>query len=114
MCIAEQAILWRRSDGTSVEITAKITAPASGSEGRWSCYVSIDGIDNNSEEVVGGSSMQALKLALDHLSSRMRYLLKKGEVFSFVDEPDDQWDEEAIHLVFGSTSVSNISSRPTP
>ena len=113
MCVAEQAILWRRSDGTSVEIVAKVTAPASGSDGRWSCYVSIDGIDNSAEEVAGGSSMQAIKLALDHLSSRMRYLLKKGEVFSFVDEPDDQWDEEAILLVFGGASGSNFSPKPT-
>jgi hypothetical protein len=107
-------MLWRRPDGTSVEITAKFTVPACGSDGRWSCFVSIDGIDNSPEEVAGGSSMQAVKLALDHLSSRMRYLLNKGEVLSFVDEPDDHWDEEAIHLVFGGTSGSNFSSKPTP
>ncbi len=57
--------------------------------------------------------MQAVKLALDELSSRMRHLINSGEVFYFVDDPEDLWDEEAIRLAFGGTSGSNFSSEPT-
>jgi hypothetical protein len=111
--VAEQEILWRRSDGSSKVITAKISAPSSRTDGGWSCNVRIDGIDDRNSEVAGGSSIQAVKLALDELSSRMRHLIYSGEMFYFVDDPEGLWDEEAIRLAFGGAFGSNFSSKPT-
>ena len=58
--------------------------------------------------------MQTVKLALDELASRIRHLINSGEMFYFVDDPEDLWDEDAICLAFGGASGSNFSSKPTP
>lgn len=89
--IASLSILWLRSDGAETLIEANIGEPYQIDEQTWACPASLVGVDGRYPDIVGGSSLQALSLALGLVKSRLGHMLEDKAKLVY---PEDrtEWD----------------------
>lgn len=74
--IASQSILWLRPDGAETLIEANIGEPYQIDDYTWACPASLIGVDGRYPDMVGGSSLQALSLALGLVTTRLGHMLE--------------------------------------
>lgn len=89
--IAYESILWLRSDGTELMIEAKIGEPYQTDSQTWACPAALDGVDGRYPDIVGGSSLQALALAVRLVVTRLGHMLEDNAQLVY---PEDRtpWD----------------------
>ena len=73
--IASEDILWLRADGSETLIEARVGEPYQVDTVTWACPAALDGVDGRYPDIVGGSSLQALSLALKLIATRLGHML---------------------------------------
>jgi hypothetical protein len=101
--IASEELLWHKADGSQTKLTARVGMPYRVDGDHYRCPVELVGLDGRYPDVAGESSMQALCLATNLLTTRLRHLLEAGERVLYVkdDQSGSAWDVETLNAVFG-------------
>jgi len=73
--IASDDILWLRADGTEALIQARVGEPYQIDAQTWACPAELLGVDGRYPDIVGGSSLQALSLAIKLVATRLGHML---------------------------------------
>lgn len=93
--IASDSILWLRADGSETLIEARIGEPYQVDAGTWACPAVLDAVDGRYPDIVGGSSLQALSLALDLIATRLGHMRADNAQLVY---PEDRtpWDSSSL------------------
>lgn len=60
--------------------------------------------------MVGGSSLQALGLAMRLVATRISHLLEAGEVLVYPCDRSERWDMNTLGNVFGTLALNEVQS----
>lgn len=104
--IANEKILWIQPTGEEVVIVASIGIPHSLDNETWACPAQLEGVDGRYPDMVGGSSLQALGLAMSLVATRISHLLERGEVLVYPCDPTERWDMNSLRNVFGTLTLN--------
>ncbi|WP_266183195.1 hypothetical protein [Dyella humicola] len=98
--IAKEVIFGRFPNGDLFEIRIEIGAPYSwqGDEDEWACPVKLHPLYPNLRDIHGGSSLQALCLAISLAKSLLDAFLEKGGELTYGE--NGTFD---VNAVFGTT-----------
>jgi len=98
--IASADFLFVTPDGDRREVTLRVAKPYEVSSIEWACPSEIQGHEPRYSDAHGGSSLQALCLAIALVRSRVEnFISKGGRVFG--REDDLEWDPRHVMAVFG-------------
>lgn len=89
--VATEEIIWLRGDGDEIPIQASI-GKLYEQVGAWACPAALIGVDGRYPDIVGGSSMQALHLAMRLIRQRLEHLIEAGEVLVYLNDRNCRWD----------------------
>lgn len=98
--IATEEIIWLREDGDEILIQANVGKPYE-QVGAWACPAALMGVDGRYPDIVGGSSMQALHLAIRLIRQRLSHLIDAGEVLVYRNDRNCRWDLDSLNTSFG-------------
>jgi hypothetical protein len=98
--IASYELTRLKADGSEGRLVARVGVPYRIGEHEWACAVDLDGDVGRAVDIRGGSSMQALCLAIGFLRTRLGHLVAKNERLQHAGGGDD-WGLDEIDLVFG-------------
>jgi hypothetical protein len=107
--IAKETFIGRRAEGDAFEIHVEIGVPYPwhGSDDEWACPVKIDPLYPNLRDIHGGSSLQALCLALRLTKSLLDDFVEKGGKLIYGSVADDGIPELSsnvdLNATFGTT-----------
>ena len=98
--IAKETMFGRLPDGERFEINVEIGAPYQwpGEADEWACPVSVAPLYPKLRDIHGGSSLQALCLALSLAKSLLDGFVEKGGELT-----QDSGEGFALNAVFGTT-----------
>ena len=100
--IACDEFLWRKADGSEVELIARVGIPYKAGDGSYRCPVELVGLDGRYPDIAGGSSMQAVCLATSLLATRLTHLVEAGENLVGTEDRDgSSWDLATLNAIFG-------------
>ena len=99
--VASSELLWLKTDGSEVVVTARVGIPYQTDENEHRCAVEIVGFDGRYSDMAGASSLQALSLAIGLLATRLEDLLKEGGRLVYPDDRSIDWDSESLKSLFG-------------
>ena len=98
--IASCELIWRKADGSEVRLVARVGVPYEIGDHAWACATELDGYGGRAVDIRGGSSMQALCLAIGFLRSRLAHLVAMDERLQHVQGGGD-WNLDQLDAVFG-------------
>jgi hypothetical protein len=99
--IATAKLIWLQHSGAEVRIVARVGVPYPLDDRTWACAAELQGVDSRYLDIFGGSSMQALNLAIGVVAARLGHLLERGERLVDADDPRCAWDYGMLHSTFG-------------
>ncbi|MRW83860.1 hypothetical protein GJ698_07090 [Pseudoduganella sp. FT26W] len=97
--IATHDFIWHKKDGTTAPVQVMIGAPYRKNID-WACPCAIFGFEGRYSDIVGISSLQAMSLALNLVSKRLKWLIENGEILD-LSEDGKHLDLELITSLFG-------------
>jgi hypothetical protein len=98
--IAMQELVWLKQDGSEVRLVARVGTPYPIDERTWACACELEGRGGRIVDIRGGSSMQALGLAIGLVRSQLAHLIEKDGRLRNA-ESDEDWSLDQIDAVFG-------------
>ena len=103
--IATYQLVWSKQDGSETRIVVRVGAPYPIDERTWACACELEGHGGRTLDIHGGSSMQALCLAINLVRSQLAHLIETGERLLYAEGGGD-WDLNQIDVVFGRGFVA--------
>jgi hypothetical protein len=98
--IAREELVWVRRDGSEVSVTALTGAPYKIDGIGWACPTELSGVDSQYPDMRGGSSMQAICLAIRLIKTRLGHLLDDNETIYDIDDRTEKWDQARLAVAF--------------
>jgi len=98
--IASYELTWLKADGSAVPLVARVGVPYRIGEHEWACALDLEGDVGRAVDIRGGSSMQALCLAIGFLRTRLGHLVAQNGRLRHPGGGDD-WGPGEIDAVFG-------------
>lgn len=114
--IAKETILGCLAEGEAFEIRVEIGVPYPwrGSDEEWACPVKVDPLHPNLRDIHGGSSLQALCLALRLVKSLLDDFVEKGGQLTYGSTGDTGIDDLTgnvdLDAIFGTTRHSSFEN----
>jgi hypothetical protein len=103
--VAAQDFIFLGSDGDRREVKIRIGKPYEVSAIEWACPSEILGYEPRYPDAHGGSSLQAICLAVLLLRSRVEdFMSKGGRVLGLEDNLE--WDSKGIAATFGASGAN--------
>lgn len=93
--IAVDNIVWLQADGSETLIEVKVGEPYQVDAHTWACPAALVGVDGRYPDIIGGSSLQALSLALKLIATRLGHMLANNAQLM---HPEDRspWDSSSL------------------
>jgi hypothetical protein len=103
--MASYELTWLKADDSEVRLVARVGVPYRVGDREWACAAELEGYDGGAFDIRGGSSMQALCLAIGFVRTRLGHLVAKDGRLRDVEGGDD-WGLDEIDMVFGRRSAA--------
>lgn len=103
--VASAEFLLLDRDGSNRRASLRVGRPYEVSSDEWACPVEISGFEPRYSDAHGGTSLQALCLAIMLARSRVQDFISKGGKVLDVDD-GHEWDAKTIAAVFGTRGLS--------
>jgi hypothetical protein len=100
--IAKVELVWIRKDANEVSVIAQIGSPYRIDDLSWACPSELRGVDSQYPDMQGGSSMQAICLAIRLIKTRLGHLLDDGESIYNIADRTEKLDRAYLDIVFAS------------
>jgi hypothetical protein len=100
--IAKVELVWIRKDASEVLVIAQLGLPYQVNELSWACPSELKGIDSQYPDIQGGSSMQAICLAIRLIKTRLGHLLDDGEIIYEIADRSEKLDRAYLETIFAS------------
>ena len=96
-------------DGTKNRVGFRVGRPYSLGDHEWACPCELTGMDGRHPDIHGGSSMQALTLAISLLRRRVQDFVEKGG--KVLDaETEEEYGPDEIWATFGDVGLGRAGA----
>ncbi len=77
-------------DGEEITVFVSVGEPYETKEGAWAASVTVEPLEKEIPDMVGGDSWQATKIAMDHSTFYLKRFIKKGGKLFFQDSEETE------------------------
>src|SRR5262245_53214188 len=107
--VGQEEFIFLFPDGTKTRVGMRVGKPYSVGERDWACPCELTGLDGRHPDIRGGSSMQALTLAISLLRRRVEDFIEKGG--KVLDaESEEEYPFAGIWATFGAVGLNRAGA----